>query len=177
MGCPSCYSVNSLKAVRVEGWPQAAVWPHPYSVRHKSSNSSIAAPLRCLFSAISVCYSQEQHVTVKSVIGASASWMASFRTDFPVPSEVSWSIRKREASFPCMVGLSTLHFLQFWALMVGRQEGQLTSLQTCTLHSLFPEVKNWTSGYAMVVHGRPKTPKNRSFLGVTQPPRGRTALF
>jgi len=27
-----------------------------------------------------------------------------------------------------------------------------------------------TSGYAMVVHGRPKTPRNRSFLGVTQPP-------
>jgi len=27
-----------------------------------------------------------------------------------------------------------------------------------------------TSGYAMVVHGRPKTPKNTSFLGVTQPP-------
>ena len=27
-----------------------------------------------------------------------------------------------------------------------------------------------TGGYAMVVHGRPKTPKNRSFLGVTQPP-------
>ena len=27
-----------------------------------------------------------------------------------------------------------------------------------------------TSGYAMVVHGRPQTPKNTSFLGVTQPP-------
>jgi len=27
-----------------------------------------------------------------------------------------------------------------------------------------------TSGYTMVVHGRPKTPKNTSFLGVTQPP-------
>jgi len=27
-----------------------------------------------------------------------------------------------------------------------------------------------TSGYAMVVHGRPKTPKNTSFLGVTQLP-------
>jgi len=27
-----------------------------------------------------------------------------------------------------------------------------------------------TSGYAMVIHGRPKTPKNTSFLGVTQPP-------
>ena len=27
-----------------------------------------------------------------------------------------------------------------------------------------------TSGYAMVVHGRPKTLKNTSFLGVTQPP-------
>jgi len=27
-----------------------------------------------------------------------------------------------------------------------------------------------TTGYAMVVHGRPKTPKNRSFFGVTQPP-------
>ena len=26
------------------------------------------------------------------------------------------------------------------------------------------------SGYAMVVHGRPQTPKNTSFLGVTQPP-------
>ena len=25
-------------------------------------------------------------------------------------------------------------------------------------------------GYAMVVHGRPTTPKNTSFLGVTQPP-------
>jgi len=28
---------------------------------------------------------------------------------------------------------------------------------------------NLTSGYAMVVHGHPKTPKNTSFLGVTQP--------
>jgi len=27
-----------------------------------------------------------------------------------------------------------------------------------------------TSGYAMVVHGCPKTPKNTSFLGVTEPP-------
>ena len=27
-----------------------------------------------------------------------------------------------------------------------------------------------TSGYAMVVHSRHKTPKNTSFLGVTQPP-------
>jgi len=27
-----------------------------------------------------------------------------------------------------------------------------------------------TSDYAMVVHGCPKTPKNTSFLGVTQPP-------
>ena len=26
------------------------------------------------------------------------------------------------------------------------------------------------SGYATVVHGRPKTPKNTSFWGVTQPP-------
>ena len=29
--------------------------------------------------------------------------------------------------------------------------------------------KDETSGYAMVVHGRPKTPKNTSFGGVTQP--------
>ena len=31
---------------------------------------------------------------------------------------------------------------------------------------------DFTSGssYAMVVHGCPKTPKNTSFLGVTQPP-------
>jgi len=28
---------------------------------------------------------------------------------------------------------------------------------------------NETSGYAMVVHGRPKTPKNTSLFGVTQP--------
>jgi len=27
-----------------------------------------------------------------------------------------------------------------------------------------------TSGYAMVFHGRPKTPKNTSFFGVIQPP-------
>jgi len=27
-----------------------------------------------------------------------------------------------------------------------------------------------TSDNAMVVHGRPKTPKNTSFFGVTQPP-------
>ena len=27
-----------------------------------------------------------------------------------------------------------------------------------------------TSGYAMMVHGHPKTPKNKSFWGVTQPP-------
>ena len=31
-------------------------------------------------------------------------------------------------------------------------------------------VKVVTSGYAMLVHGRPKPPKNTSFWGVTQPP-------
>jgi len=30
--------------------------------------------------------------------------------------------------------------------------------------------KKQTSGYTMVVHGRTKAPKNRSFLGVTQSP-------
>ena len=34
-----------------------------------------------------------------------------------------------------------------------------------------------TSGYAMVVHGRPKTPKNTSFLGVTQPPGVAQTLY
>ena len=32
-----------------------------------------------------------------------------------------------------------------------------------------------TSGYAMVVHGRPKTPKNTRFFGGDPAPRGRTA--
>jgi len=36
-------------------------------------------------------------------------------------------------------------------------------------HHSFIIIKK-TSGYAMVVHGRPKTPKNTSFFGVTQPP-------
>ena len=38
------------------------------------------------------------------------------------------------------------------------------------------DVINITSGYAMVVHGRPKTPKNTSFGGHPAP-MGRTALY
>jgi len=34
-----------------------------------------------------------------------------------------------------------------------------------------------TSGYAMVVQGHPKTPKNTSFLGVTQPPGDAEPLY
>jgi len=40
---------------------------------------------------------------------------------------------------------------------------------SCSVHDSTARIIK-TSGYAMVVHGRPKTPKNTSFLGVTQPP-------
>jgi len=40
---------------------------------------------------------------------------------------------------------------------------------------IYTVLLEWTSGYAMVVHGRPKTPKNTSFLGGHPAPRGRTS--
>jgi len=36
--------------------------------------------------------------------------------------------------------------------------------------ALLMQSKTETSGYAMVVHGRPQTPKMQVFWGVTQPP-------
>jgi len=47
---------------------------------------------------------------------------------------------------------------------------QLTPLPPRLIKSRLVMVVLDTSGYAMVVHGRPQTPKNRSLLGVTQPP-------
>jgi len=42
--------------------------------------------------------------------------------------------------------------------------------RTYKLYLICDILEKKTSGYTMVVHGRPKTPKNTSFLGVTQPP-------
>ena len=62
------------------------------------------------------------------------------------------------------------------------ESSSLTQLSLCTPSTLrymtklniFQKSAITTRGYAMVVHGRPKTPKNTSFWG-SPSPRGRTA--
>jgi len=54
-------------------------------------------------------------------------------------------------------------------LNLTQQKHTFTKQKKCTTTE-----NKQTSSYAMVVHGRPKTPKNTSFLGHPAP-RGRTA--
>jgi len=58
----------------------------------------------------------------------------------------------------CIVGIPHNTAIKFWNI-----SSQLLAWFFFTFFSV-------TSGYAMVVHGRPQTTKNTSFLGVIQPP-------
>jgi len=103
------------------------------------------------------------------------NWVGLLHAQLAWHPEVHWCLRRRQRQG---LGQRTADPSRAWhrpgrrvgTVSVSTQTRICMAMETSPMTSRFVLRNSKTSGYAMVVHGRPKTPKNTSFWGSPSPP-------